>query len=163
MTHGEDAHHRLVRRLREQAEDVRRLTSGLTEDQIAARTVDGKWSVKELVCHLRRLQDVFAARVDAMLTRDRPAFESYEPDDDPVFDEMVRRPAIESINEFLTGRDRFAGRLATLDRREWHRGGAHPKWTPYDVHFAVEYMLHHEAHHIYQMLERRLPLGPLPH
>ena len=35
-----------------------------------------------------------------------------------------------------------------------------PQYGGYDVHFCVEYLAHHEAHHIYQMLQRRSPLLP---
>jgi hypothetical protein len=31
------------------------------------------------------------------------------------------------------------------------------------VHFCVEYLTHHEAHHLYQMFQRRAPLGVIPH
>ena len=40
-------------------------------------------------------------------------------------------------------------------------------WTVDPVHssigFGVEYMAHHEAHHIYQMFQRRVVFGKLPH
>ncbi len=58
-------------------------------------------------------------------------------------------------------RDRFdAVVLAT--------GSRAPRDLPVDgrdlqgVHFAMEYLAHHEAHHIYQMYQRRSPLASLP-
>src|SRR5947208_12736108 len=67
-----EAHRRLVERLRQQADDVRRLTAGLDEELIAKRTVPEKWSLKELVCHLHRVQQVFGGRVETMLVQDNP-------------------------------------------------------------------------------------------
>ena len=58
-------HARLVERLRGNAEDVTRMVAGLSESDLARRTVADKWSVKELVCHLDRIHEVFDDRVTA--------------------------------------------------------------------------------------------------
>ncbi len=158
-----EAHRKLVGRLREMTGDVQHITAGLDEASLAKRTVPDKWSLKELLCHLERMQEVFEGRVDAMLSRDNPAVAKYEPDDDPEFDKMLERPGADTLAAFLAHRGRFADRLEKLSPAEWHRSGQHPQFPHYDVHFQVEYMAHHEAHHIYQMFQRRLPLGKMPH
>src|SRR5262245_53206039 len=75
VKHGDRhaVHLALVERLRRQAAEVRRLTSGLPEASLAAPTVPGKWSLKEIVCHLRRMEEVFADRFNRMLGEDGPA------------------------------------------------------------------------------------------
>jgi hypothetical protein len=158
-----EAHRRLVARLRQQADDVRHFTEGLDDETLAKRAQPQQWSLKELVCHLHRLQDVFEARIDAMLTQDSPAIASYAPEGDAEFDRMAARPGAECVTDFLQERDRFARRLDELTPAEWHRAGRHPDFAQYDVHFQVEYMLHHEAHHVYQILQGRVPFGKLPH
>jgi hypothetical protein len=159
-----EAHRRIVEMLRRTADDVRRLSSGLDESQLATRTVPAKWSMKELVCHLRRVQDLFNARLDAMLSQDNPELAPYEPEGDAVFDQMAARPTADSLTAFLQAREALLERLARLTPEEWHRKGRHPVFARYDVHFQVEYMAHHEAHHVYQMFERRIPFGlKLPH
>ena len=165
-THPSDKHAThlaLVERLARQAEDVRRLTSGLDDTQLATRTIPEKWSLLELVCHMWRVQQVFAGRLQAMLAEEEPALPAYSPDKDAEFERMAARPASEVRTAFLSDRDHFNARLKELSPAEWHRRGRHPAYPHYDVHFLVEYLAHHEAHHIYQLLERRAPLGPLPH
>lgn len=165
-THPPDkhaAHLALVERLARQAEDVRRLTSGLDDTQLATRTIPERWSLLELVCHMRRVQQVFEGRLQAMLAEEEPALPAYSPDNDSEFERMAARPASEVRADFLRERDHFNARLRELSPAEWHRRGRHPAYPHYDVHFLVEYLAHHEAHHIYQLLERRAPLGPLPH
>jgi len=159
----QEAHRRLVARLRELAGDVRRLASGLDEQSLSKRVIAEKWSLKELVCHLGRVQQVFQGRLEAMLREDNPAIVPYEPDGDAEFEKAAARPAGESLAAFLDDRQRLAARLESLSPAEWHRAGRHPEFPHYDVHFQVEYMAHHEAHHIYQMFQRRLPLGKMPH
>ncbi len=156
-------HRRIIARLRQQAEDVQRIVSGLNEEQLAKRTVPDKWSLKELVCHLWRTQQVFDGRVNAMLGQDNPAITPYEPEGDTEFDRLVARPAADSLAGFLADRERLAARLDGLGPEQWHRAGRHPEFSHYDVHFQVEYMAHHEAHHIYQMFQQRVPLGKMPH
>jgi hypothetical protein len=158
-----ERHRRLVSRLREQAEDVRRLTSGLTEDQMAERTAPDRWSLKELVCHLYRIQQVFTSRIETVLSEENPAIVSYEPEGDTEFGKVAVRPAAESLGNFLADRDRLTTRLERLTPAEWHRKGTHPEFPHYDIHFQVEYMAHHEAHHLYQIFQRRIPLGKMPH
>jgi hypothetical protein len=158
-----EAHRRLVARLRQLAEDVGRLASGLGEHSLARRIIPDKWSLKELVCHLWRVQQVFEARVEAVLTSDNPSILKYDPEGDVEFEKMVTRPAAELLASFASDRGRFLTRLEKLSPAEWHRSGRHPEFGQYDVHFQVEYMAHHEAHHVYQMFQRRIPLGKLPH
>ncbi len=158
-----EAHRHLVTRLRDQAEDVRRFTEGLPSETLAQRAQPQQWSLKELVCHLHRIQDVFEGRIDAMLTQENPAVASYSPDGDTEFDKLAARPGADCVSSFLNERERFAKRLEELTPAQWHRAGRHPDFAPYDVHFQVKCMLHHEAHHVYQMLQRRVPFGKLPH
>jgi hypothetical protein len=157
------AHQRLVMRLRDQANEVARLVSGLDEDVLARRTVPGKWSLKELVAHLWRVQEVFEGRIEAMLTHSDPPIGRYEPDGDPEFEEKLKSTACELLEGFRTEREQLTTLLDSLSTGDWHRAGAHPDFPHYDVHFQIEYMIWHEAHHIYQMLQRRSPLGKIPH
>jgi hypothetical protein len=156
-------HARIVERLRGNAEDVTRMVAGLSETDLARRTVADKWSVKEVLCHLDRIHEVFDARVTAMLEKENPQIASYEPDGDADFDARVRRPTADTLASFLIRRERLIARLEELRPADWHRPGQHPEYPNYDVHFCVEYLGHHEAHHLYQMFQRRAPLGVLPH
>jgi hypothetical protein len=158
-----EAHARLLRRLEDQARDVERLTRTLDDDQLGRRVVEGKWSLKELAGHLWRVQQVFEGRLEAMLASDSPRLSSWNPDHDPDFDRMLEAPAREIVASFLGHRKAFLERLAKLSPAEWHRPGRHPDFPIYDVHFMIEYLAHHEAHHLYQMYTRRANLGRIPH
>ncbi len=159
----QNAQVRLVSRLQDQGQEMRRLVSGLDEETLAARTVPGKWSLKELVAHLWRVQEVFEARIESMLTENNPIISRYEPDGDPEFDEKLRATTEELLSGILTEREQLLALLDSLSTGDWHRPGSHPEFPHYDVSFQVELLVWHEAHHIYQMMHRRAPLGRLPH
>jgi DinB superfamily len=162
-THKQDTHSRLAWRLREQAHDIQRMASGLDEESLAEHTVPGKWSLKEILCHVWRVQEVFEGRIEALLTQTNPAIVPYYPEQDSEFEEKLRSTAGELLEGFLAEREQLVTLLASLSAGDWRRSGTHPEYPHYDLHFQVEYMAYHEAHHIYQMLQRRAPLGKVPH
>jgi len=156
-------HLALVQRLRAQAADIERLTSGLGEDELARRSVPDKWSMKELICHFRRMETVFADRFGQMLAEEATIVPYDDPDNDPAFVALTGRPTADVLAEFLSERAALCRRLEGLTPAEWHRKAKHPQFAHYDLHFGVEYMAHHEAHHIYQLFQRRVPFGKMPH
>ena len=158
-----EAHRRLLRRLEDQARDAKRLTDGLDGDILARRVVEGKWSLKELVGHLLRVQQVFEERLGLMLGSDNPRLASWNPDHDPAFDRMLEQGSRQVISAFVDARAAFLTRLSGLGPAEWHRAAQHPDYPSYDVHFMIEYLAHHEAHHLYQMYQRRSSFGKIPH
>ena len=156
-------HLALVQRLRAQAAEVKRLAAGLDESTLATRGVPGKWSMKELICHFRRMESVFGERFNRMLTEDTTIVPYDNPDADEVFLAMTGRPTAEVLAEYLDEREALCRKLEGLTPVEWHRKATHPQFPHYDLHFQAEYMAHHEAHHIYQLFQRRVPFGKLPH
>jgi len=157
------AHLLLIDRLKMNGRDIARLCAKAEETDLSKRTPEGKWSLKELVCHLWRCQQVFAGRIEAMLAQENPAVAQYDPDNDPEFVALTARTASQAIEGFERDRDALLAKLSGLGPAEWHRPGRHPEFPHYDIHFQVEYMLHHEGHHLYQMYQRRAALGKIPH
>lgn len=156
-------HLALVQRLRTQAAEVQRLAAGLDESALATRGVPDKWSMKELICHLRRMETIFGDRFHRMLTEETTIVPYDNPDGDQEFIAMTNRPTADVLAEYVRDREALCGKLEGLTPAEWHRKAKHPQFPHFDVHFQVEYMAHHEAHHIYQLFQRRVPLGKLPH
>jgi DinB superfamily len=152
---SDDLHARLAARLRDQAADICRLTSGLDEKTLAARPVPENWSLKELVCHVWRVQEVFEMRIEAMLTQTNPNIKPYCPEDDSEFSAKLKNSCAELLDGLLTDREELLALLDSLPPADWRHHGTHPEYPHYDVQFAVEYLVHHEAHHIYQMFQRR--------
>ena len=158
MSDAHTPHARLIERLKVQAEDVRLLCAGLDEETIVRRVRPEKWSVKEVLAHIARVQQVFEGRLEALLTKENPTIVGYEPEDDPEFETIAKKTSAELLEWFEETRGRIAARLEKLEPLDWHRPGRHAEYPDYDVHFCMEYMGHHEAHHMYQMFERRAAL-----
>jgi hypothetical protein len=117
----------LLARLRQHGQDIRSMTTALDDSALDRRFDPEKWSLKELVCHVWRVQQLFELRIDRMLESDVPAFASYTPDGDQTFQTLVASyRGAESVQAFLVDRERFAGRLGQLSALEWWRQGRHP-------------------------------------
>ena len=162
MSDKHTPHDELIERLKSQAEDVRRLCAGLDEDTIGRRVKPEKWSVREVLAHVARVQQVFEGRLEALLTKDNPTIVGYEPEDDPEFPAIAKKTSGELLKWYEDTRGRILSRLERLGKEDWHRKGRHAEYPSYDVHFCMEYMGHHEAHHMFQMFERRATLEVPP-
>jgi hypothetical protein len=156
-------HLALVQRLRAQAAEVARLTEGVDEAALATRSVPDKWSMKELICHFKRMETIFGERFRSMLAEETTIVPYENPDADELFIALTQRPTADVLAEYLGERDALCRTLEGLTPVEWHRKATHPQFPHYDLHFQAEYMAHHEAHHIYQLFQRRVPFGKLPH
>jgi uncharacterized protein (TIGR03083 family) len=163
MAGKHEAHRRIVEKLEAQGAEIRRLCGGLEEEAIARRPHTGKWSVKEVLAHITRIQEIFEGRLEALLTQEKPPIVSYSPERDADFEAVAAKTSAELLKLFDAGRARLVARLIALSPEQWHRPGTHPDYSSYDVHFCMEYMAHHEAHHIYQMFERRAAFAPTAH
>jgi len=149
----------ILSRLAAHVDDIHRTTSGLGDAVLARRVYDDKWSLHELVCHIWRVQQVFDSRISRMLTEENPAVPSYNPEHDAEFAPLVAQPPLQTIDAFKQSRREFIGRLESLDAAQWNRPGQHPEYPRFTVAFQVEYMMHHEASHLYQMFARRQKLS----
>ncbi len=151
----DEVQRQLPQRLLTQLGDVLRLTSGLEEGDLARRVNPAQWSLKELVAHLWRVEQVFEGRIEAMLQHEHPVLAPYEPDGDAEFTRLAALPSAELLKGFASAREGLVESLETLSAGQWRREGYHPEYRRYSVQFAVEYLAHHEAHHLYQMFQRR--------
>jgi Protein of unknown function (DUF664) len=108
--HGEKhaVHLALVQRLRVQAAEVKRLAAGLDETTLATRSVPEKWSMKELICHVRRMETIFGERLHRMLTEEATIVPYESPDGDEAFLALTKRPTAEVLDEYLTEATRSA-------------------------------------------------------
>lgn len=62
------------------SELIRPLLSGVVESQWDARPVPGRWSIRELVCHLADAEIVYVERIKRVLVEDNPHFVAADPE-----------------------------------------------------------------------------------
>ena len=59
---------------------LRAAVAGLTAEQLDARPIPGKWSTKQVVCHLADFEPVYVDRMKRVIAENEPTMFSGDPD-----------------------------------------------------------------------------------
>jgi uncharacterized damage-inducible protein DinB len=147
-------HSVLVAQLEEQVGYLIGLLAGLDEQQLARVPAPGKMSIKQTAAHLAHTNQAFFERLEQMLTLDQPPVKIIDANLEDL--ESYKKIDLKrSMEELIRARKRLTERLARLYPQDWERQASHPEYHNYNVQMAVEHLLLHEAHHLYQMEQIR--------
>lgn len=132
-------------------EEYRELIEGRKDDQLSREVVEGEWSVRQLLTHLRDAQGVLDFRVNLLLEEDNPKIES----------KAVFEWATDNSDRPTTSRDIFEtylnSRRKTLEVLEgiplvdWWRKGEHEEFGVVSVKEQASYFATHELTHLPQL------------
>jgi hypothetical protein len=119
---------RLLRSLRKNPVILHGLIKNVWQDQ-ARRFKDGPdgWSVVEVVCHLRDLEEVFYQRALRMLNEDEPVFEAVDQNDIARRGNYINQTLSRVFEEYVEKRRRTLLFFNGLTVEQWQRGGIHPE------------------------------------
>src|SRR5436190_730958 len=59
---------------------LRQAVAGMTDQQLDARPVPGKWSTRQVVCHVADFEPVYADRMKRVIAQKHPTFFGGDPD-----------------------------------------------------------------------------------
>jgi DinB superfamily len=124
-----------------------------TECDLRSPITHGKWSVHEQLAHLGRYQQVFAERVDAIVSHSAPAFPRYVAEEDPEFAHWKRRAVKVNFDLLKAQRNLLVGRFKALGAATLNRTGIHPVYGRLTLSEWVEMFLLHEAHHLFAIFK----------
>jgi DinB family protein len=134
-----------LERLRTTPDDLAAATRGRS-DAVLSRRPDGRsWSAKEIVCHLRDVEELFVTRFCTMLAMDDPTIltlsatpealaawritgsvgHPLDPERWAEERQYLRNDAAEALAAFRRRRQECLAVLDTLSPAEWKRGGIH--------------------------------------
>jgi uncharacterized damage-inducible protein DinB len=146
-----DTHRILLQRLKSHADEIHNLTDGFTDEQRKKRPAKEKWSLHELTMHLCEVQDVFVDRIARMLTEDKPGIVPYKPDEARESGFHLTEDFVKRLKESEGRRTTLVALLDTLTDEQRQLEGQHPEAKRYTIEKAVEALVRHEEHHLYQM------------
>lgn len=137
------------------------LLTGLTEEDIRFRPTADKWSLLEVICHLRdEEREDFRARVQHVLTTpDQPM-----PKIDPAAWVSERDYAAQDfatvLNEFLSERERSVEWLRASQHLNWTNAYMHPKVGPVSCDLLLVNWVAHDLLHMRQIVKLRYDTLP---
>jgi len=139
---------------------IRRAIAGLSEAQLSERPGRGKWSMKEVVCHLADGEVILGARIRLVGAHDHPTI--------PVYDQEAfvarlganRATTRQLLEQLDAARRATLGVLARLPPRAWSRTGHHPERGEESIRGMVAMYAGHDRIHEAQIRRTRRAIAP---
>jgi hypothetical protein len=144
----------LIARLASQQDALPLILARATPDLLDARPDSGDWSARENLAHLARHHAVFLERLRRLLAEDRPPLGRYLAEEDAEWPAWAALPADEAVRRLRALRAELLALVQALSPEEARRTGVHPSFGELDVAGWLEFLLLHEAHHLYTALVR---------
>jgi DinB family protein len=160
-----------LERLRRTAYEITAAIGGRGEEALARRPDPTSWAPKEIVCHLRDIEELALFRYRAMLASDDPPLlvvgvmptspEAWglEPGDALPLDadrwaedrQYLRHDPAAALAAFGRYRDATLKFLSRLTEAQWQRGGRHPSRGRLTFHDWVAALAAHDDTHLAQL------------
>lgn len=127
---------------------LRKAVAGMTDIQLRARPVAGKWSTLEVLCHLGDFEIVCADRIKRVIVEDRPTMFGGDPERFAARLSYDVRDADEELRLIETIRSQVTRILRTLGPDDLTRVGVHTEAGPMTLEALVGRVAAHIPHHI---------------
>lgn len=150
---GHDAsetQHRLIV-LRSTPQTFRTLLAGHPKENITWRPRPDAWSVTEIVCHLRDVEEFYLDRVRVIVANHDPVLTAFEPERWAIERQYARCACLPALDAFAGRRKETLAVLDALGNEAWERGGAHPLRGWMTVRRIVHGWAKHDIEHADQV------------
>jgi hypothetical protein len=146
-------------RMERTADDFGAAIAGVPDAVLSRRPDRTNWSAKEVVCHVRDIEESFMARFQIILLMDEPKFLPVEPDRWAADRQYGKHDAALALETFRMRRDESLKFLQGLKPAQWERGGLHATRGRMTIKDFVGLMVWHDDNHLDQ-LKRALAGNP---
>lgn len=140
-------------------QELAKVVSDLTPDQLRARPVAGKWSALELLSHLADSEQVLADRIKRTIAMDRALLMGYDETRYAASLHYQEREPAEELAGIRTIRGQLIRVLRKLPAEAWSRQSVHSERGLTTLKELVQIAVGHQNHHMPFLLEKRRALG----
>jgi len=140
----------LIQQLAATPERLARALKGKTPEQLEKRPVPGEWAAREILAHMRAVDDIVTSRIYMLLARDMPPLVAF---DERRWAEIVGYITTDihrSLTLFSLRRAEVISVLQQLPPEAWQRSGQHEVRGTTSVLDIVQDMVAHEDQHCSQ-------------
>ena len=132
------------------------LLKGIAPEQIERKFAEGKWSIREILCHLADCEIAWAWRLRAIYGSDNPELQRFEQDAWARAYEGVGYTTSSARASWTALRQWNLGLIEGLSDQDKSRPASHPELGSVTLWTVVEIAAGHDLHHL-AALERLLP------
>lgn len=150
----------LLARLAGVPKRLERLASGLSPRQAAFRPEPGKWSAKEIVCHLADCELVYGFRYRKILSESDAVLVPFDQDAWASSLRYQELPLKSSLSAFAALRHAHVGLFKMLPAEAWEKSGQHPEYGTLTLKELAGHLADHDQNHIVQLENLRSEAKP---
>ena len=122
--------------------------AGVREDQLDQTPVPGKWSIRQVVCHIADFEPVYADRMKRVLVEDNPTMFGGDPDVFAAGLHYEKRNLSDELDLISVVRRQMAVILRNTDIEDFQRTGVHSEAGPLTLETLLERITRHIPHHV---------------
>lgn len=139
--------------------EVEKAIHGLSESDLSAHPLPGKWSAREIVHHLADSETISAQRLRRLVVEDHPVIQGYDQEAFAIRLRYNQRPIAPALEAFRAARATTLQVLEALSESDWSREGMHSDSGRYSVETWLRIYAAHAHDHAAQIRRLREALG----
>jgi len=133
---------------------LRRSIAGMTAEDLLARPIPGKWSTKEVVCHISDYEPIYADRMKRVIALSEPELLKGDPALFAARLAYERRDVEEELTLIELTRKQMARILGGLHEVDFQRRGMHSRDGTLTLADLLQRITGHIPHHV-QFIEEK--------
>ena len=137
---------------------LRDAINGMTDEEIDAAPISGKWSTRQVICHITDFEPVYADRMKRIIVEENPTMFGGDPDVFAAGLAYDERDIEEELQLLKAVRKHIARILKTLKPEQFERMGNHSVDGPLSLEALLQHITNHIPHHIAFIEEKRAAL-----
>lgn len=134
---------------------LRDAIAGMAPEEIDASPIPGKWSTRQVICHLADFEPVYADRMKHVIAEDQPNFAGGFHQQFAEHLAYGERDIEEEVRLVEIVRSQMARILRTLPPEAFERTGIHSVEGPITLKTLLERITNHIPHHVQFIEEKR--------
>jgi len=140
-------------RLTRTADELAAAIKGRSDGVLSRRPDAKNWAAKEIVCHLRDTEEVFAARIEQVRVMDvDPRWGDSNADRMAEERQYLRNDAEQALVAFRRRRAETLDLFAGLAPGQWEKSGIHPVRGRFTIDAILSVMAWHDDNHLAQLI-----------
>jgi hypothetical protein len=132
---------------------------GMTGEQLLAKPIPGKWSTKEVVCHLADYEPIYADRMKRVIALKEPELLKGDPGLFAARLAYDQRDVEEELAMIEITRRQMARILRALKPEDFQRRGGHSRDGALTLEVLLQRITAHIPHHVRFIEEKRRAIG----
>ena len=138
---------------------LRAAVAGMTAEQLDARPIPGKWSTKQVICHIADFEPVYVDRMKRVIAENEPTLLSGDPDLFAARLAYDQRDVAVELDFIEAARKHMEPILRSLRPEDFLRKGNHSEAGPITLEKLLTNITNHIPHHVKFIDEKRAALA----